>query len=112
LFRPEPERTNETILREALSTAVAHLAEDLDLTRRALTLADQQLAGLYASSRAPDAWALLVGLGPLTRAELARALEVTKRTASQAAVALEKAELVQMRASDRALTNSIDIRVI
>ena len=43
------------------------------------------------------------GLGPLTRAELARALNVTKRTASQAALALEQAGLIEPPAPERAL---------
>ena len=61
------------------------------------------MSGLYASSRAPDAWQLLLGFGPLTRAELARARDVTKRTASQGADALVKASLATLRAGDGAL---------
>lgn len=48
-------------------------------------------------------WRLISGLGPLTRAELARALGVTRRTASQAATALEKADLATLRPGDHAL---------
>lgn len=48
-------------------------------------------------------WQLISGLGPLTRAELARALGVTRRTASQAARALEKADLAALRPGDHAL---------
>ncbi|MDP3673830.1 MAG: hypothetical protein Q8R44_01855 [Novosphingobium sp.] len=44
-----------------------------------------------------------MGLGPLTRAELARALGVTKRTASQAAQALIKADFAPLLPSDGAL---------
>ena len=44
-----------------------------------------------------------MGLGPLTRAELARALGVTKRTASQAALALIEAGIATMRDTDSAL---------
>jgi DNA-binding transcriptional ArsR family regulator len=44
-----------------------------------------------------------LGLGPLTRAELARALGVTKRTASQSALALIDASLVTLRETDSVL---------
>jgi CRP-like cAMP-binding protein len=71
--------------------------------RTALALGDERLAGLYASSQAPAVWQLIVGLGPLTRAELARALDVTRRTASQAATALDRADLASLRPSDHAL---------
>ena len=103
VFRPEPEDPLPAILREAVTTACRHLRADLDAIRSGIALADERLSGLYASSRAPDAWCLLLGLGPLTRAELARALGVTKRTASQAALALEQAGLVELRAGDAAL---------
>ena len=103
LFRPEPEDPLPASLREAVTTACGHLRADLAAIRSGIALADERLSRLYASSRAPDAWRLLLGLGPLTRAELARALGVTKRTASQAALALEQAGLVELRAGDAAL---------
>ena len=90
-------------LRKAATAACGHLRADLDAIRSGMALADARLSGLYASSRAPDAWCLLLGLGPLTRAELARALGVTKRTASQAAQALFKADLADLRPADGAL---------
>ena len=102
-FRREPEDPIPAILREAVATAVTKTRTDLEDLRSGIALTDERLSGLYASSRAPDAWRLLLGLGPLTRAELARALGVTKRTASQAAFALEQAGLVEMRADDAAL---------
>ena len=102
-FRPEPEDPIPAILREAVATAVTKTRTDLDDLRSGIALADERLSGLYASSRAPDALRLLLGLGPLTRAELARALGITKRTASQAALALKQAGLVELRASDAAL---------
>ena len=46
-------------------------------------------------------WQLIGGLGPLTRAELARALGVTRRTASQAAQALDKAGLAPPARANR-----------
>jgi CRP-like cAMP-binding protein len=87
--------------------AVTGVRDDLDTAQRGLQRAEGVLSGLYASSRAPDAWTLLLGLGPLTRAELARMLGVTKRTASQGANALVKAGLATLRGSDGAL-QSID----
>lgn len=102
-FRPEPEDPLPATLQEAVATACGHLRADSDAIRSGMALADARLSGLYASSRAPDAWCLLLGLGPLTRAELARALKVTKRTASQSAQALIKADLVGLRPGDGAL---------
>lgn len=103
VFRAEPEDPIATVLRESLGQAVQQLRTDLDTIRQGLALADEQLSHLYASSRATDAWHLLLGLGPLTRAELARALGVTKRTASQGAEALVKAGLASLRPGDGAL---------
>jgi hypothetical protein len=103
VFRPEPEDPVPAILRETLAAAVATLRADLDQARRGLELAEERLSGLYASSRASDAWRLLLGLGPLTRAEIGRALGVTSRTASLAAIALTDADLVALRAHDGAL---------
>ena len=75
-----------------------------DLMREAVALADKQLAGrLYASSTAPQAWRMIVSLGPLTRAELARALGVTKRTASQSVSSLQEAGMVRLRETDSAM---------
>jgi hypothetical protein len=109
VFRPEPEDPVPAILREALAASVAALRADLDQARHGLIIAEARLSGLYASSRAPDVWALVLGLGPLTRAELARALGVTKRTASQGAEALIAAGLAVLRPSDGAL-HSVDLQ--
>ena len=103
VFRTQPEDPLPAALQEAVTTACGHLRADLAAIRSGMALADARLSGLYASSRAPAAWRLLLGLGPLTRAELARALDVTKRTASQAARALELAGLIAPPAPDRAL---------
>ena len=102
-FRAEPEDLLPATLSEAVTTACGHLRADLVAIRSGVALADERLSGLYASSRVPDVWHLLLGLGPLTRAELARALCVTKRTASHAALALIEAGLVTLRESDGAL---------
>lgn len=103
LFRAEPESPLPAILSRTIATAAADVASDLAALRAALELGNERLAGLYASSQAPAVWQLIVGLGPLTRAELARALGVTRRTASQAATALEKADLAVLRPGDHAL---------
>lgn len=106
LFRAEPVSPLHALLSETVSTAAAELAADLAAMRAAFALGSERLAGLYASSQAPSAWRLIAGLGPLTRAELARALAVTRRTASQAAIALENAGLAALRPGDHALTPS------
>ncbi|WP_232730302.1 MarR family transcriptional regulator [Novosphingobium kunmingense] len=103
LFRAEPESPFPALLGQAITAAAADVATDLAAVRTALALGDQRLARLYASSQAPAVWQLIAGLGPLTRAELARALGVTRRTASQAATALEKADLAVLRPGDHAL---------
>lgn len=103
LFKVEPERALPALLAQAIATAAADVAADLAAVRTALALGEERLAGLYASSQAPAVWQLISGLGPLTRAELARALGVTRRTASQAATALNKADLAMLRPGDHAL---------
>lgn len=103
VFRAEPEASLPDLLDSALAAAAQDVADDLTRLHAALGLGRERLAELYASSRAPDAWRLICGLGPLTRAELARGLGTTKRTASMAVAALEKAGLAQLRASDHAV---------
>lgn len=102
-FRAELESPLRSVLTQAIDTAADDVATDLAAVRVALALGGERLAGLYASSQAPAAWQLIAGLGPLTRAELARALGVTRRTASQAAQALEQADLAMLRPGDHAL---------
>ncbi len=102
-FRAELESPLPTLLTQAIGAAAEDVATDLAAVRAAVALGDERLAGLYASSQAPAVWQLIAGLGPLTRAELARALGVTRRTASQAATALEKADLATLRPGDHSL---------
>lgn len=102
-FRAEPERPLPAILANAIGSAAGDVAADLAAVTAMVVRGEEHLADLYASSQAPAVWHLVCGLGPLTRAELARALGVTRRTASQAAVALEKADLATLRPSDHAL---------
>ncbi|MDT0510115.1 hypothetical protein [Novosphingobium sp. MMS21-SN21R] len=104
LFKAEPESPLPAVLTEAIGAAAGDVATDLAAVRTALALGHDRLAGLYASSQAPAVWQLISGLGPLTRAEVARALGVTRRTASQAATALHKADLATLRDGDHALT--------
>ena len=107
VFRAEPESPLPTLLRGALQASVGDLLGDLEASRRSLELGEERLASLYASSRAHDAWRLVIGLGPLTCAEIARVLGVTKRTASQAASALVETKLVAVRQGDAALVASV-----
>jgi DNA-binding transcriptional ArsR family regulator len=103
LFRESRERSSQVIMAEALEQAARAVADDLIAVHSALRLAGEQLADLYASSQAPAVWKLVACLGPLTRAEVARALGVTRRTASQAAVILTGAGLAHLRCSDQVL---------
>lgn len=103
LFRSEPERPFPALLAVAISAAAGDVATDLKSVREMVASGEERLDNLYASSQAPAVWHLICGLGPLTRAELARALGVTRRTASQAAMALEKANLAAVRPGDHAL---------
>lgn len=104
LFREFHEEPLPALLRSALQTATDKAAIDLRVMREAVALADKQLAGrLYTSSTAPQAWRMIVSLGPLTRAELARALGVTKRTASQSVSSLQEASMVRLRETDSAM---------
>lgn len=103
LFRAEPEYPIQTLLDHAIAAAVTDTTTDLAAIHTAFAHGDERLSGLYASSQAPAAWHLVAGLGPLTRAELARALGITPRTASQAALVLERVELTTVRPIDHAL---------
>lgn len=104
LFREFHEEPLPVLLRSALETASNKAEVDLRVMRDAVTLAGKQLAGrLYASSTAPQAWRMIVGIGPLTRAELARGLGVTKRTASQSVSSLQDAGMLLLRETDSAM---------
>jgi DNA-binding transcriptional ArsR family regulator len=104
LFRELHEEPLPVLLRSALQTATDKAAADLRLMREAVALADKLLSGrIYASSTAPQAWRMIVGIGPLTRAELARGLGVTKRTASQSVLSLQDAGMVLLRETDSAM---------
>jgi DNA-binding transcriptional ArsR family regulator len=103
LFRADPERPLPSLLSSAIGAAAGDVGADLAAVTAMVARGEERLAGLYASSQAPAMWQLIGGLGPLTRAELARALGVTRRTASQAAMALEKADLATLRPGDHAL---------
>lgn len=95
LFRALREAPVAEIARQSLVASIAGAAADLDLCVKAERYGVERLADRNTSSRALACWRLLVGLGPLTRAEMARGMGITKRTASQIAVALEAAGLTQ-----------------
>lgn len=103
LFREFHEEPLPTLLRSALQTATANVETDLRAMREAIDLGKALLGALYASSTAPQAWRMIVSLGPITRAELARGLSVTKRTASQSVTALKAAGMVLLREPDGAM---------
>lgn len=103
-FRSLREHPIPIIITESLAASVRMARVDLDACRIALEVGTERLGQRYSSSRAPDVWHLLIGLGPLTRAEIARGLAVTKRTASQTIVALKAAELVQTPGRHDAIT--------
>ena len=104
VFREQPDRPLPTQLAEAIGAAASDVANDLASLRVAMALGEERLSALYTSSQAPLVWQLICSLGPLTRAELARALGVTRRTTSQAALVLEQADLASLRPGDHALT--------
>lgn len=106
LFKEILESPLPSLLSTAIGSAAAAVSSDLSAMRQALHRRDLKLRGLYASSHAPHVWQLIAALGPLTRAELARALEVTPRTASLAVVALESANLVRLRPADKVILSA------
>ncbi|WP_062344767.1 hypothetical protein [Novosphingobium sp. CCH12-A3] len=103
LFRELHEEPLPVLLGRALQATAESAAADLRAMQRAHLQAEGALSGLYASSTAPLAWRLVAGIGPLTRAELARGLGVTKRTASQSVAAMVTASMVSLRTSDGAI---------
>lgn len=102
-FRAELESPLPALLARAIVTAAGDVAKDLAAVTAMVACGKERLGSLYASSQAPAVWQLISTLGPLTRAELARALGVTRRTTSQAALALEQADLAMLRSGDHAL---------
>lgn len=103
VFRERLDEPASTLIQAALLTASAHAQDDLHTLYNASMLGDKILASLNASSSTPHAWLLICGLGPLTRAELARALGVTRRTASVVVSTLERMNLVRLRPEDGAI---------
>jgi DNA-binding transcriptional ArsR family regulator len=103
LFRELPEEPLPALLRRALDAASARAEADLRAMRNAAGRPHESLSRLYASSTAPKAWRIIAGIGPLTRAELARGLGVTKRTASQSVAALQAAGMLHLRPGDGAI---------
>lgn len=106
LFRELHEEPLPVLLRRALQAGAESAATDLRAMQGAHLQAEGALSGLYASSTAPRAWRLVVGIGPLTRAELSRGLGVTKRTASKAVAAMVGAGMVTIRTAHGAIVPS------
>lgn len=103
LFRELQEEPLPALLRASLQVASENAVENLMAMHKAVLKGTDALSGLYASSTAPQAWRVVASLGPLNRAELARGLGVTKRTASQAVSAIEAAGLIRLRQGDGAV---------
>ena len=100
LFRALRERPVQAILDEAIGQAAGWIAEDLARAAAEAERAREVADGLYASSHAARCLRLLAGLAPLSRAELARAMGVTARTASLAVQHLEARGLAELRLGD------------
>ena len=98
LFAAAPEAPLARQIAQALDHAAAAAHADLTLCHRVERLGQERLATRNRSSHTHALWPLLFGLGPLTRAEAARALAVTKATAAQAAQGLVEAGLISLRA--------------
>lgn len=94
LFREGFEEDRPALLGASLAAAAEDLSSDLARLHAAEQRTTRELDHLYASSSARAASRLVQALGPLTRSELARALNKTRRTASQAVAALVTAGLV------------------
>jgi len=104
LFRDQAEEPVGQMLRHALDHASSQARSDLMSLHGFISSGGQLLERLSASPATQRAWRIAVSLSPLTRAELARALERTKRTSSLATERLIEAGLVRLRHEDGALT--------
>lgn len=103
VFRELHDSPLPALLASALQEASENAVADLRVMQQVIVQADSLLSGLYASSTAPQVWRMIVSLGPLTRAEIARGLQVTRRTASQSVASLQNAGMVIMRQPDGAM---------
>lgn len=103
VFRNVHDVPASAFIQDALMAACAQAESDLRALHGRLMQGEKALVTLNSSSTTPHAWRLICGLGPLTRAELARALGVTKRTASMAVSTLERMQLVRLRPEDGAI---------
>lgn len=103
VFRELHDNPLPAMLHAALQNASENAATDLRAMQEAAGRADKALSGLNASSTAPRVWRMIASLGPLNRAELARGLRVTKRTASMSVASLQEAGMVVLREPDGAI---------
>ncbi len=79
---------------EALAKAATAALEDMAQARSLAARATEALQGVRASSRAPQAFALIAGLGGLRRQQLAILLGTTEAGADQALARLQQAGLI------------------
>lgn len=97
LFRRLPEMPASDALRMNMATAFDEIWQDIADIHRAMKEVGSQLEDLYASSRAFDAWKFAYAIGPINRFELARALQVTPKTAYRAVQVLVERDLAELQ---------------
>lgn len=97
LFRRNPDVSINEALRLNLSEATAGLYAEISSALKAYKAAQAELGDLYSSSRAFDAWRFAYGIGPVSRLEIARALDVTPKTAYAATSVLVERGLAMLR---------------
>lgn len=102
LFRRHPDMTISEALQMNMATVFDEIWQDVVDLHKAFNGAESSLKDLYASSRAFEAWKFAYGIGPVNRLELARALNVTPKTAYRAAQVLVERDLAELR-NDRYL---------
>jgi hypothetical protein len=90
LFRAMAERAPADVLGDALVASLTAAEEDFGAARQIEREAESLQGELRADSKAPDTFRLVRSYESMTRAEIARALGVTIRTASLGVSALQR----------------------
>ena len=103
LFSEAPELPLHEALRRSIFQAAEQVHSDLTFLHNWHVTGSRMLHGHYKSASSHRAWRLVLGLAPLTRAELGRALNKTKRTSSAATAHLVQAGLARLREEDGAI---------
>ncbi|MBS7671721.1 hypothetical protein [Croceicoccus gelatinilyticus] len=97
LFKRLPDMSISDALQMNMANVFEEIWQDVIDLHKAFNDAERLLEDLYASSRAFDAWKFAYGIGPVNRLELARALDVTPKTAYRAAQVLVERDLAELR---------------